>query len=328
MKLDPFTLAVVATVGFATVLPCRGLVARDLAIATNVTISLLFCSYGARLPREVVRTGLLEWRLHLFVLCSTFLLFPLLGLGLTHLVGGFTTPSLRAAVLYLCIVPSTVQSSIALTSLAGGNVAAAVCSASLSSLVGVVATPALARVLHLVDAPSAGSLGPVIDISYQLLVPFAVGQLVRPKIRGWVDRQGKRWRLLDQGSIVLVVYTAFSAATVRGLWREVPARALLALVPLTVVLLSVALLLTWQCSRALGLKREDQIVAIFCGSKKSLASGVPLANVLFPPAAVGAMVLPLMLYHQLQLMGGAALAQRFAARRERTLGPDGAAAHD
>jgi sodium/bile acid cotransporter 7 len=126
--------------------------------------------------------------------------------------------------------------------------------------------------------------------------------------------------VLDQGSILLVVYTAFSAATVRGLWRELPARSLVALVPLTVALLGAALLLTWQSSRALGLSREDQIVAVFCGSKKSLATGVPLANVLFPASTVGAIVLPLMLYHQLQLMVGAMLAERLAAASDRACG--------
>jgi len=328
MKLDPFTLAMALVVGVATVLPCRGDVARGFALATSIAIGLLFFSHGARLPREVVRAGVLHWRLHLLVLASTFLLFPLLGMAFTYLAASFTTPSLRAAVLYLCIVPSTVQSSIALTSLARGNVAAAVCSASLSSIVGVVATPLLARVLRLTESTAGGSLDAVIDISYQLLVPFAVGQLLRSRIRVWVDRQGRRWRLLDQGSILLVVYTAFSAAVVQGLWRELPARALFALVPMTVLLLSAALLVTWQSSRALGLSREDQIVAIFCGSKKSLATGVPLANVLFPAGVVGAMVLPLMLYHQLQLMVGAALAQRYAARLERALGPVGSVARD
>jgi len=328
MKLDPFALAMAVVVVVATVLPCRGEVARGFALATSIAIGVLFFSHGARLPREVIRAGLLHWRLHLLVLSSTFLLFPLLGLAFTYLAAGFTTPSLRAAVLYLCIVPSTVQSSIALTSLARGNVAAAVCSASLSSIVGVVATPLLARVLRLTETSAGGSLDAVIDISYQLLVPFAAGQLLRSRIRVWVDRQGKRWRLLDQGSILLVVYTAFSAAVVQGLWRELPARALFALVPITILLLSAALLVTWQSSRALGLSREDQIVAIFCGSKKSLATGAPLANVLFPAGVVGAMVLPLMLYHQLQLMVGAALAQRYAVRLGRALDPVGSVARD
>lgn len=320
VKIDSFTIAVAVVVLIASVLPCRGEVARGLALATTLTIALLFLSYGARLPREVVRTGILHFRLHLLVLASTFVLFPLLGLAITHLAASFTPPTLRAAVLYLCIVPSTIQSSIALTSLARGNVAAAVCSASLSSLVGVVLTPVLARFLGLTESSGGGSFRAIVDISYQLLVPFAVGQLLRRRVRAWVDRQGKRWRLLDQGSILLVVYTAFSAATVRGLWHELPARALFALVPLTVLLLGAALLSTWQASRALGLSREDRIVAIFCGSKKSLATGVPLANVLFPASAVGAIVLPLMLYHQLQLMVGAVLAQRFAGMNDRACG--------
>jgi sodium/bile acid cotransporter 7 len=312
LRPDSFTLAILVVVGIGTLLPCRGELASGFAIATNAAIAFLFFSYGARLPREAVRSGLTHWRLHLLVLACTFGVFPLLGLVFTALAGNLLPAPLRAAVLYLSIVPSTVQSSIALTSLARGNVAAAVCSASLSSLVGVVATPLLAQILGLADTSAAHSLAAVVDIARQLLLPFLLGQLARGRILGWVERQGKRWRLLDQGSILLVVYTAFSAATVRGLWRELPLSAFLVLAPLTLLLLATALLLTWQTSRALGFSREDQIVVVFCGSKKSLASGVPLANVLFAPDMVGAMVLPLMLYHQLQLMIGAVLAQRYA----------------
>lgn len=320
-KPDSFSIALVCAVGMAAVLPCRGEVTVALVLATKVAIALLFFSQGLRLPRETVRAGLIHWRLHVLVLAATFVMFPLLGLALHGLGSRYLSAPLGAGFIYLCIVPSTVQSSIALTSLARGNVAAAVCSASLSSLVGVVATPMLARGLGLTDAAGSRSLDAVVSIAREILLPFFAGQLLRPRLVAWVGRQGKRWRLLDQGSILLVVYTAFSAATVQGLWRELPPEALLALAPLTLLLLVAALLLTWHASRALDFSREDRIAVVFCGSKKSLATGVPLANVLFPAHLVGPMVLPLMLFHQLQLLVGAALAQRFAAGAERDVSP-------
>jgi solute carrier family 10 (sodium/bile acid cotransporter), member 7 len=321
LKPDSFTIALAVAVGLAAVLPCRGVVAVVLVLATKAAIALLFFSHGLSLPRETVRAGLVHWRLHVLVLAATFVMFPLLGLALQALGAGYLSAPLGTGFLYLCIVPSTVQSSIALTALARGNVAAAVCSASLSSLVGVVATPALARGLGLTGAETSRTLDAVTSVAREIVLPFFTGQLLRPYLAAWVDRQGKRWRLLDQGSILLVVYTAFSAATVRGLWGELSPGALLALAPMTLVLLVAALVLTWHAGRALGFSREDQIAVVFCGSKKSLATGVPLANVLFPAHLVGPMVLPLMLFHQLQLLVGAALAQRLAARSERALNP-------
>jgi sodium/bile acid cotransporter 7 len=317
---DSFTIALVCAVGVSAMLPCRGEVAAALVLVTRLAIGLLFFSHGLRLPRETVRAGLVHWRLHVLVLAATFVMFPLLGLALQRVASRHVSATLGAGVMYLCVVPSTVQSSITLTSLARGNVVAAICSASLSSLVGVVATPMLARGLGLTDAGASRSLDAVVSVAREILLPFFAGQLVRPHLVAWVEGRGKRWRFLDQCSILLVVYTAFSAATVRGLWHELPPQALLALAPLTLLLLAAALVLTWQASRALGFSREDQIAVVFCGSKKSLATGVPLANVLFPAHIVGPMVLPLMLFHQLQLIVGAALAQRLAARSRQDVG--------
>jgi len=312
---DNFTLCLVGTVILASLLPVRGQAAVGFDWVTNVAVGLLFFLHGAKLSREAIIAGATHWRLHIVVLLSTFALFPLLGLALKPLLSPLVTPALYAGVLFLCTLPSTVQSSIAFTSIAKGNVPAAVCSASASSLLGIFVTPALVSVL--VTNQAAGGSSPwhtVGNIVLQLLVPFVAGQLLRPLIGKWIERHRSVLKFVDQGSILLVVYGAFSESVTEGLWHQIPLSALGGVLLISVVLLALALGVTILVSKRLGFSRADQITIIFCGSKKSLAAGVPMAKVIFASQAVGAVVLPLMLFHQIQLMVCAALAQRWGAR--------------
>jgi solute carrier family 10 (sodium/bile acid cotransporter), member 7 len=312
---DNFTLCLIATVITASLLPCRGDVAHAFDWATNLAIALLFFLHGAKLSRDAVVSGMTNWRLHLTVLASTFVLFPILGLLLKPLLQPLVTPSLYIGILFLCTLPSTVQSSIAFTSIARGNVSAAVCSASASSLLGIVITPLAAGLVLQAHGQGGMSWGSVGEIVLQLFVPFVAGQIAQRWIGGWVQGHRALVGLVDQGSILLVVYTAFSAAVLQGLWKQIPLSVLGGLLIVNAVLLACALLITRYGSRALGFDREDEITIVFCGSKKSLASGVPMANVLFPAHAIGMVVLPLMLFHQMQLMTCAVLARRYAERK-------------
>jgi sodium/bile acid cotransporter 7 len=221
---------------------------------------------------------------------------------------------MRAGLLFLALLPSTVQSSIAFTAIARGNVAAAVVSASFSNLLGIVLTPVLvALLMQRSGNGSLISLSSAEGIALQLLLPFVVGHLLRPWIGGFVNRHKAVISRVDRGSILLVVYAAFSAAVVEGLWSKVSSDELLVLAGLCLGILIVILFFTLAVGRMLGLSREDAIVLQFCGSKKSLASGVPIAGVLFPAAAVGPILLPVMVFHQIQLMVCAYLARRYAA---------------
>ena len=150
----------------------------------------------------------------------------------------------------------------------------------------------------------------------QLLLPFIAGQIARPYLKGWIAQRSRLISLTDRGSIIMVVYGAFSAAVVDHLWNRVSPVEILQLILICAALLAVVLFLTSLSARALGFSKPDEIVLVFCGSKKSLASGAPMASILFPPASVGLLVLPLMIFHQLQLMVCALLAQRYAARPE------------
>ncbi len=310
---EPFVLVLLGTVLLASFFPPVGVWAGAVAIAAKVGIVLLFFLHGAKLSREAVIGGMRHWRLHLTVLAMTFLLFPLLGLAVTQLPG--LSPAIAGGLLFLTLLPSTVQSSIAFTSIAGGNVAAAVCSASFSNLAGIVITPLLVMLLMNGNGMGAdGATAAVESIVLQLLLPFLAGHLLRPVIGGFVARYKSIVAKVDRGSILLVVYSAFGAAVRDGLWDRITTEDLLLLLLLCAVLLTVVLAASWSAAKLLGLDREDAIVLLFCGSKKSLASGVPLAGLLFPAAAVGTAILPLMLFHQIQLIVCAWLAKALARK--------------
>ncbi|MFD5495156.1 bile acid:sodium symporter family protein [Streptomyces sp. NPDC127091] len=308
MPIDPYILLLLGTVGLAALLPARGTGAELASGASTAAIALLFFLYGARLSTREALDGLRHWRLHGTVLACTFLVFPLLGLAARGFVPVLLTDPLYQGLLFLTLVPSTVQSSIAFTSLARGNVPAAICAGSFSSLVGIVATPLLAAVL-LGGGAGGFSAGSVTKIVLQLLVPFVAGQVLRRWIGGFVTRHRKVLALVDRGSILLVVYTAFSQGMVRGVWNQVSPARLGGLLAVEAVLLAVMLLLTWYGAKALRFGRADRIAIQFAGSKKSLAAGLPMASVLFGAQASLA-VLPLMLFHQMQLMVCAVIAGR------------------
>ena len=312
---DNFTLCLLTVVTLASLWPVHGAAAQVFEWLTTAAIALLFFMHGAKLSRANVVAGISHWRLHLLVLVFTFVLFPVLGLLMRPLFATVLTANLAVGMLYLCTLPATVQSSIAFTSMARGNVSAAVCSASASSLLGVFITPLLVSWFVVPGGVSqADSVTAVLHIMEQLLLPFVLGQVLQPWVGGFVKRHAAGLKFVDQGSILLVVYTAFSAAVIEGLWKQVPLPVLLGLVVACGVLLALVLVSTTWISRRLGFSREDEVTIVFCGSKKSLASGVPMAKVLFAAPVVGVMLLPLMLFHQIQLMVCAVLAQRYAKR--------------
>lgn len=310
---DPFLLCLIATVAGASFIPVRGAAIPWVEAATDIAIALLFFLHGAKLSRTAVLQGAGNWRLYLYVFASTYILFPAIGLGMVALFRGFGDGLLLTGLLYLTLLPSTVQSSIAFTAIAGGNVAAAVCSASLSNLVGIILTPLLVGLFIAVDGGgSAFSWQSVQVVALQLLVPFLAGHLLRPWIGAFIDRHKGVLMPVDRGSILLVVYCAFSAAVVGGIWSQVGIPDLLLLLLLSLFMLIVVMGANLGIARLVGLPRADRIVLLFCGSKKSLVSGVPMAGALFPAAQVGVIILPLMIFHQIQLFLCAALAGRFA----------------
>ncbi|MFC5938417.1 bile acid:sodium symporter family protein [Corynebacterium choanae] len=307
---DPLIALILGAVVVAIIFPIHGAAADWFSIATKIAIALLFFLYGARLSPQEALKGLTHWRLHLTILGFTYVAFPLIGLGFMLLEGHWAQPLLPGLV-YLTLVPSTVQSSVAFTSIARGNVAGAIVSASLSNLLGVVFTPLL--VMLFMSRGGVHIDGSVfVDIAIQLLLPFVLGQLARPWVKTFAANKGTK--IVDRGSITMVVYSAFSAGMVNGIWSSVSVSSILALVIFSIVLVAFMLWLTRTVANLLGFPREDMLAIQFCGTKKSLATGLPMAAVIFAGQSVSLLILPLMVFHQVQLMMCSALASRYAAQ--------------
>ncbi|WP_350648075.1 bile acid:sodium symporter family protein [Pseudomonas sp. HY13-MNA-CIBAN-0226] len=313
---DNFTLTLVGVVVIASVLPASGQVAVGFGWLTNIAIALLFFLHGAKLSRDSIIAGAGHWRLHLLVFGLTFVLFPLLGLALKPLLTPLIGDELYMGMLYLCALPATVQSAIAFTSLARGNIPAAICSAAASSLFGIFLTPLLVTLMLDVHGDGGSTLDAIMKISVQLLLPFIAGQIARRWIGAWVERNKSWLKFVDQGSILLVVYGAFSEAVNEGIWQLIPVWELAGLVLVCCIFLALVLASATVLGKVFGFNQEDRITILFCGSKKSLATGVPMAQVLFAGSTIGVLILPLMLFHQIQLMVCAVLAQRYAKRQE------------
>lgn len=311
---DTFTMLIVATVGVASIIPCYGLGAVIFGHLTTLAIAVMFFMQGARLSRAAIIAGFAHWRLHLMILAATFVMFPVLTFGFRALFPHLLDPYVMLGLLYISLLPSTVQSSIAFTSIAHGNVPAAICSATFSTILGVVVTPVAAGLLLGATHHGGTDFHGIEDVFAELLLPFVVGQLLRPWIADWAARNQALLKITDRGSIILVVYTAFSAAVVRGIWHQLPLSGFGEIFLANAILLAAALIITTYSSRALGFAKPEEIAIVFCGSKKSAATGVPMANILFGASTVGFVVLPLIIFHQMQLLACSAIAKHYARK--------------
>ncbi len=309
-RADRFTTGILISVILGLLLPCTGTGATAFDWLTNAAIVLLFYLYGVKLSRESVIAGLLHWRLQAIVFFFTFIFFPLLIPVMKPLLVWLVGPALYMGLLYVACLPSTVQSSIAFTSVAGGNIPAAVCSASVSSLLGVFLTPLLVS-LFFSSANAGGAevgVDTVLTICTQILLPFILGQLSQRWLQNWVHEHKKLIGWNDQITIWLVVYTSFSKATVSGYWQHLDWWHLGGLILACSLVLAVVQAGTYASSRLLGFSREDRITIVFCGSKKSLAVGAPMMMAIFGTLDNN-LLLPLMVFHQVQLMACAQLAR-------------------
>lgn len=307
---DPLIPALLATLALATLFPASGEVAGYVDALARAAIMLLFFLNGVKLPRENLLAALAHWRLHALILGTTFVLLPLLGFGLSMLWPSLLPGDLWAGVLFLCALPSTVQMSVSFTSMARGNVAASVTSAAASNLLGVVLTPLIIGLLLHVQGDSAVSAEGIWNLVQQLLLPFIAGHLLRPWLAGWAARRKQLITWSDRFTILLAVYRAFSLAVIHGVWSLYSVTTLLVLALVCVALLSAAMLFALKGARKAGFPEADARSALYCGSFKSIVTGVPMASVLFSASQVGPMILPVMIYHQLQAMFSATISRR------------------
>ena len=288
-----------------------------LDLVTQLGVMLVFFLHGANLAPKSLRQGIANWRLHVFVQASTYVLFPVIGLAIFFAGKGWLPTDLLLGLFYLCALPSTITSSVAMTALARGNIAGAVFNATLSGLIGMLITPALMSVVISTTGQTLPLVPAILGVMYTLLLPFVAGQVLRPLLLSWLTRYKSIVTLLDRGVIVLIVHASFCESSKANVWSSYPLLSMVLLFAITAMLLVVVLSVTMRLARALQFSTEDEIAAVFCGSKKSLANGMPMANVLLAGhAGLGVLVLPMMVYHQLQLVVCSVLAQRYAARQK------------
>lgn len=309
--IDTYMVLLLATVCLGVVLPVAGAAAAGLKYVTFWAVALLFFLHGAQLAPQALRAGMTNWKLQALTLGATYVMLPLIGILLATLAGPTLGAPVTIGLLFLAVLPSTVNSSIAFTSIAGGNLPAAICAATVSNLLGVLLTPALIAVLLHQTGGEVNS-GAVLKIGTQILLPFALGQLARPWVGAFVKRHKTPVMIVDRGSILLIVYSAFSAGTVSGLWGAIPSSTLIELFLVVMFYVLSGMGLMVALGRLLRLSGSDRAMLFFCGSGKSLASGLPIAAALFPADSLGAIVLPVMIFHMIQLLLGAFMSQKAA----------------
>lgn len=315
--LDGFLLSMLGAIALALAFPLIGASTGPLHMGeiTTIGVGLVFFLHGASLSTERLREGAGHWRLHLFVQTSTYVVFGLIGVAVSLLARGLLPQTLLNGFFYLCVLPSTVTSSVALTAVARGNVAGAVFNATLSSLIGMVLTPLLISLWLDTRGHGLSLETQIFDIARELLLPFAVGHLLHHRLGPWLQRHKRGTGIADRGVVVLIVYNAFCDSTSAGLWHQYSALALIGIAAMSATLLGFVLSLTTFASRRFGFNKEDEIAAVFCGSKKSLAVGAPMAKLLFAGSpSLGLIVLPLIIYHQTQLFVCSMMARRYALR--------------
>jgi sodium/bile acid cotransporter 7 len=318
---DWFLLGMGLSVVLAWLLPGPGAKGGSLhpELLNKLGVALIFFLHGLSLSFAALGAGARNWRLHLLVQACTFVLCPLLGVLLLAAVGRHLSVDLRTGLFFLCALPSTVSSSVALTATAKGNVPAVVFNATLSSLLGVLLTPLWLSVVLGAAGQALPIVSVILDLLKWLVLPLFIGQLLRPLLGRWATRHKPRISVLDRLTILLLVYTSFCDSVQDGVWSA-GSSALLVSALASVAILAVVMSIVWSISRALGFTLADRVVALFCGSKKTLASGVPMARLIFGAhPGLGIILLPIMLYHPLQLVVGGWLAGRFARQSEESV---------
>ncbi len=309
---DNFVLVLLGIIVLASLLPVRGEMARIAELVSALAIFLLFFLHGLRLPRAEVLTAMRNWRLQLIIFLFVFAVMPLAGQAVATIATPFLPAIFITGLVFLTILPSTVQSAISYSSIAGGNVAASVMAAAALNLSAIFITPLLV-VLLIGGVGNAGIGGDVvIKIAAIVLLPFTIGQIAQGKLGSWAAKRKSLLSFMDKAAIAIAVYVAFSASVVAGLWSRVDMGTLVILTGFIVLLLAFAFCASWLLGKMLNIPRTDHISLIFAGSHKSIATGAPLAAILFAGPEAGTIILPALIYHQLQLIVSAPVASRLA----------------
>ena len=312
LGIDGFLFAIIAMVILASLFPGPGVAKEPIPLEeiANYGVSVIFLFYGLRLSPEKMKAGLANWKMHLVIQLTTFVLFPLLILLIKPLFGEGIYP-LWLGVFFLAALPSTVSSSVVMVSIAKGNMPAAIFNASLSSMLGIFITPLWTGLFISGDTGGFDTSAIVLKLCLQVLLPVIIGLLLHRYLGSFAERHKKTLKLFDQSVILLIIYTSFCKSFAEHLFDGLGLTRILLLAAGMMGLFLLVFITMNALSRLLHFSREDRVTVVFCGSKKSLVHGTVMSKVLFPDSTIsGMIILPLMLYHALQLIAASIIAQK------------------
>ncbi|MBY7807272.1 bile acid:sodium symporter [Vibrio fluvialis] len=319
LKKEWFLVGMVVAIALATVTSELGRSGGVIHLdqLTGIGIAIVFFLHGLGLSPQAIKAGLTNWRLHVYIQMATFVVYPILWVIFGEAFLAYMPSALAFGFCYLLVLPSTISSSVAMTSVGKGNVPGAIFNASLSSILGVFITPLLIQLFMGFEGVQLDLLDSVISISKLLLLPMIAGQIMRPYLVAWVDRHKAVVNKVDKYVILLIVYNAFCDSVVNGIWSEFSVGLLAtSIIICTVILLVMVHLIQWGARRT-KFTLPDEVAAVFCGTKKTLAAGIPMAKVIFgADPSLGMILLPIMLYHPIQIFYCALLANRYARQSE------------
>ncbi len=313
--IDGFILALTGAILLAYIWPAPGIPDSPLKLhkVAGYGVSLIFFFYGLKLSPIQLKQGLSNWKLHIVIQVITFIVFPALIILFRKFAGGSSESLLWTGTFFMATLPSTVSSSVVMVSIANGNVPAAIFNASLSSLLGVIITPLWMGVVITTGTHTPDIGESIIKLSFQVLLPVMLGVLLHPKFGSIAARNRHNLKLFDQTVILLIVYVSFCESFANKMFSGYSFFSILLLCLAMTALFFLIYSVTSLTGKLLKFRKDDYITAVFCGSKKSLVHGTVMAKVLFPQmTGLGVILLPLMIFHTLQLIASSILAQRFS----------------
>jgi sodium/bile acid cotransporter 7 len=321
-KTDWFFSGMIVTIFIAWLFPGPGSEGSGMhpELVTKIGVALIFFLYGLTLSFGAMKDGAKQWRIHTLLQAVTFIFFPVLGIIFYKSTEGIIDSRLQLGFFYLCALPSTVSSSVVMTAAAKGNIPIAMFNATLSSLLGIILTPFLVGlVLH--QSGQDGDLNKsIMNLCEWLLLPFIIGHVLEPRLGDFARRHKRYINKIDRLTILLLVYTSFCDSFVQHIWSTHAVQGMTMTFIATVFLFFLILALLWVACDRLGIKPEFRSAIVFCGTKKSLVSGVPMARIIFSGyPGPGLILLPIMLYHPLQLFICGPLASYWAQEKEKSL---------
>jgi sodium/bile acid cotransporter 7 len=318
-KLDGFILGLILMIALAYWFPGIGDKNSTIPLEpiANIGISLIFFFYGLKLSPQNMKKGLGNYKLHLIIQLTTFLLFPVIVILTKPFIKTDEQEMLWLALFFMAALPSTVSSSVVMVSIAKGNVPGAIFNASISGLIGVVVTPLWVGIFLSARMQDFDFGNSIISLIIKIILPVIAGLLLNKHLGATARKYGRYLTLFDKSVILVIVYNSFSKSFTANIFSSINIYDLTALTLSIILLFIIIYSIIYLATKRFHFTTEDKITAVFCGSKKSLVHGSVMAKVLFKGmATMSIFIVPIMIYHSLQLIVFSIIAQRYRKKAD------------